>query len=512
MANKGNRDYARLLSLLSADEQQRLFIFLSSPYCTGKPADNECLRFVKAGLEKSGEEDGAAESIFAKVYPEKAFSDNIFNELARKTKHQIEQFLIAETKGLAEQEQDSLMLLRFFRKRDMLNDFDSTIKKLESSKENKVALSDEAYLINYLIEFEKSQFQSLHNQKKDDLNLQKTIAALDEFYYSQRMLVTCALLIQNHLAPFPSQIDVLLPFDFASANAAFFKKGFGKLLRQAYTLLKGKIEETAYLFDEFYTTLIKESPSLHKEHFDTFERYALHYCARQLNIGNEQFAKQLFQLQKHRVEAGRVYIENSNTILKDEFQSIVAVALRLGEVEWAGQFITAHQKRIGGTRYPSDCYRYNLANYYFHQKDYRAAKRYLLQNTYEDKQYKLSSRILTIKVLYEINDIELDAALDAAKSYLSEKKNKNVAESKPEAKTQKPGKQKIKGQTTDIPKDKWEMCNNFVKAMFRLSRVTPLTEVALVEKILIDVEHTDLIADRAWLIEKLEEILKKIGK
>lgn len=59
---------------------------------------------------------------------------------------------------------------------------------------------------------------------------------------------------------------------------------------------------------------------------------------------------------------------------------------------------------------------YIHALYYFQKKDYKNAGHYL-SKTFEELQFKTASKILELKLLYEIRDPDLHKKLNAAKVY-----------------------------------------------------------------------------------------------
>ena len=63
-----------------------------------------------------------------------------------------------------------------------------------------------------------------------------------------------------------------------------------------------------------------------------------------------------------------------------------------------------------------------------------------------------------------------------------------------------------------MPSLKRSQCVNFVNMMKQILNPTTEVEPDRVRYLITKVKRTDFIADRAWLIEKLEDILKKIEK
>jgi tetratricopeptide (TPR) repeat protein len=181
------------------------------------------------------------------------------------------------------------------------------------------------------------------------------------------------------------------------------------------------------------------------------------------------------------IESGRIY--HNGFIPAGMFQSVVTIRLLRGDHEEARQFIESHRHRIIGSQHPEEFYQYNLANYYFHVGQYNEALGILLRVSYEEMQYKFSSKILEIKILYETNSKLLDSKIDAAKIYFYREQH--------------------------IPQDKKEMYSRFVDYMRRL--IHPQTEVNLerAQKLLDEIRESPPIAEWPWLLVKTEQLVQK---
>jgi hypothetical protein len=185
-----------------------------------------------------------------------------------------------------------------------------------------------------------------------------------------------------------------------------------------------------------------------------------------------------------------VYLDGK--IKASEVQNAVAVGLRLGQSDWVRQLLEAHRHKMLGSMPSEHYYQYNLANYLYHLQDYDAALKTLLTTSYEEMQYKISAKILEIKILYELSQLK-KADLHGS----------NVVESKVEAAIL------FFFREEKISPTKRLMCQRFVRIVKRTILASGKSATKRLEKIHYDIRAAEAIAERQWLLKILDERTKK---
>jgi len=478
-----------LLAALDMQERKSLLEFLQSPYCTSLPPRNDCYTMVQAVFElKDNQLDASDEHLFAAVFPEELYEKgrHRFNHLMSDLYQLIRKFIQVEilAREWSDREQE-LSLLRFYKEKGLENKFWATRENLKEAQQQRQLWTGKDYYWNFLVEQEESEFLSARNDRKDDLNLLDTLHALDEFYLLERSYLTCNLLNQNQLAPLALQsLHDLLVFNPDSEQLRwFFGSPIGSLLRNAMIFLSEDPSKSQRTFEEYHAVLLQEEHNLHPEYLKNFEMCVYNYYIRQCNLGHHKYLQPLLDLSRHRLKAGRIYQDGH--IQAGEFQSIVNIGLRLREFEWVHQFIKDHQRKIAGSDNPEDTYNFSLANYYFHTRQYGQAMRILVQANYKEMQHKLSSKTLEIKILYEERQYDLlDSKLNAVKKFLSVEKDK-------------------------IPANRQSNYCSFANIIIRILRPDTAIEQKRAEGLYTDIKNNKTIAERIWLLEKMEEILAR---
>ena len=405
----------------------------------------------------------------------------------------VRQFIALEVARTEMGEMEQLVnLQKFYNERNQEKYFRQARNQLNRLKENKRSWPPKDLFQVFLSEAEEFAFQNVQNRKKDDLNLRPTLHALNEYYLAEHLRYTCMLLNQNQLASLSlPPLKDLLPYDPGNTQLGpFFRKPFCLLYMKALELFSDEIGDAEEKLKDFFQTLRSCEDQIPLEFVNSLEIFACNFGIRQADKGLASLRKLIFQVQKRRVETGRVYLEKK--IKASEFHSIVVTGLRLGENAWVKQFIENHRDRITGVMPSQDYYQFNLTFYYFQTKEYEPELQTLLTSNYEDMLYKIHGKILEIKILYEMSlqpeaDHRvaefLENKVEAAIIFFFREKN--------------------------VPPEKKKMGKRFADTMKRILHAGSKNDARRLQKIDADITAFDLIADRRWLHQIVADLLKK---
>ncbi len=494
-----NSDLVELLSSLREDERKRLKVFLETVEL-GALARAEAIRmvdYILANLGADGNERSLSKSeAYVHIFPEKGLVRNKLEKSMSDTVQLVRRFVAQESAGQKMTElQQAFYLQKFYNERDLEKKFQQSRKQFGKLKSTHREWSPQDYYFQFLSESEEYVFQSDRNQKKDDLNLWNSIQALDEYYLVERLWHTCILLNQNQLAPLAlPPLDEWLLIDLKSARFRwFFEKPIGQLFAQAIDLLSDESGKSGQKLTDFVKLIGDTEPFIWKTYISTFEIFACNYGIRRLNKGQTEYANPVFQLQKRRVESGRIYMDGM--IKSSEFQSIVTLGLRFSEYDWVKNLLENHREKILGMMSSEEYYQYNLAQYLYYLKNYEPALKTLLTSSYEDMQYKISAKILEIKILWEMSHLNksdervaefLENKVEAAIIYFFREKN--------------------------LPATKKKMSKRFADTMKRIIHAEGKRDAERLKIILTDIHKAEYIAERQWLTKLVEDLIVKYKK
>ena len=427
------------------------------------------------------------EAIFSKIFGQKEpFSQSKFDRLKTSVVALVRRFFAEETR-LKQQHPAELLRweMRYFREKEQFHLYELTEKesrKVLQQRRSRISVAD--LLEQYLLEDEVAWLYPGENQKKEEEYLVDTITALDSFWLAARARWSCMLLNQKQR----SSVDV-------EVYDQFFIKIIGRLsdyppvnqavvaLYQQASRLFDPTRDPAIVLDEFLATIKEKCENVSPQIQDELEALAANFCVRQVNKGHFEFTQKQFGILRDRLESKRIY--KNGKILASDYLSIATSAMRLPRdvvsTEWVKQFLDSHRKRLYNHEAAEEMVRYNYANYYFHTGDFKNALKNL-KETYREINFKIVSKILEIKTLYEMDDERTDDRIEATNAFFRRERK--------------------------IPAPKRKLLNSFISCLRKLRSTDTMHDTRKLEKLIRDLE-LNVVAERAWLLEKTNELLTR---
>ncbi len=485
---------SKLLELIRGLEKTELVQlrrFMDSPYFgKTKPSKEVYFLFqhVCRFFPTLDDVELSKQNTFAALFPGQTFNTGKLNRVMSDLLKIVREFVIYEFSDLKEDPTQRLLLMaRFFRQRHMEKPFRRTIKKLKGIQANEIKTKDH-YLKQFLIEQEISNFDSFYNHRREDLNLPATLKSLDIFYLTNKMEYTCWLLAQNKYNIPLNVNDSLLLFDRIIAS---FKEEcvLEEIpLLQVYYLGIRMIqaeEEEETTFVNLKEILKQYADVIPLDRLKELQTLCRNYCIQQYNNGKEHYLEEAFTLYRDHLEQGYLFYEGG--LLPSTIRNIVAIGLRLKKFDWVCHFLENSKDRIVATSQAKEIYHFNLANYFFALEKYDEALD-CLSDRYEDAYYLIASKRMELKIYYELQSDILESRIDAFKIYIY----------------------RISQQV--LPKVQKEGNNNFIDLLKQIRSPKTLDSLKRIEKLKNKVLHKKSIAEKEWLLEKLEEHISKVQR
>lgn len=476
-------DLVEILSAFTPLQQKRLRDFFNSPYGNPyypSPAALRLTEHIFKALEAENLEGLHRDQLYEKVFPGEP---PVFNKLekhastALKTARKFAQLEALEK--LRSEPFDHYLLAAFYQEKAMQAPFENVYAKLKSWKDQKKQWGHWEYCVNWLIEEIHRAHQTEFFQKKDCSFLLHSLQALEDLYLSERFYYTATILDSNRITPsipIEQQNKLLDALQYPTGASSRFTPA-SQLFQQANYLITTQ-EANIKTVSDFISLLYAEASTINPVHFNQLEVYAINYCVKN-NAKDPRFLPLLYRLLKQRVESKRTFYQGR--IAASEFLNIVKTGLVCRDFEWVRAFIEENRDKITGSDNPEELYRYNLANYLFYTKEYDQALKILLIADYDELAYKISSKILEIKILYETESDVLPAKIDAAKIFFYREKSLNEQR-------------------------KAQYCG-FADFMRRLIRPQTAVSPQRLLKLKEELETPPTIAEKYWVAEKLEALL-----
>lgn len=479
-----NSQLIDLLQHFSADELQELQMFVASPYFNRGNFVEESLalvNFIAAAAPGFAESDLKRSDAYRAVFPGSPMVegklDKVMSEL-----HKLAKEFIAVSRYMRPENEFRRLLdqVAFYRIHSLDQRYHNLIQKLEARQKEITRLDQDYFDRALLLDYEIHTYENLHNQKRGDVHIQKTLQSLDLQYFLSKTELLNRYLLQQKVARLEIPEEMMftireshLPERHADTHPVLL------ISYQIFRLLEAEKTDISE-FDKLHQLLRQHEHEIDPELLKFYFTYIRNFCVLLLNNGRVELLSVLFTFQMEHLERGYLYYNNK--ISPSAFLSASNTALRLKEYVWAENFIHSHKGRIVGDNENHDYYNLIYSNYLFHTGAYQRAIDVLPQ-TLQSLDYHIFSRRLEMKIYYELQSELLPYKIDAFKMYLSRASQKVIS---------------------PLTRDQ---NTNFVNLLFQIS-TTAMGDKARSQKLIQRIQEKQSIADREWLLEKAAQLAK----
>lgn len=471
-----NTKLIQVLKTFSRKELSEFKLFYRSPYFN---KNDRLTRFIdQVMLASPGFSDKkvAKKRIYQSAFPGEKFEDLRMRHMVSDGLKLVERFLVHNR--LEENEDEHwLTLVEAYQERNLEKHFQGVYKKIENILDKRDLRNLDYYFNRYRVEAEMYKLMNESGTRASDVKLQQAADNLDVFYLINKLKFCCVILAFQGLVPIQHKLLLMEEilehlkknnYDHIPAIAIYYQI--------LMTMLKSEEESHFYKLKKL---LKAHSGMFSLNEARDFYHFALNYCIKKLNQGNDKYLKECFELYKETLDKKIIF--EQGLLSPWNYKNIIAIGLKLGEFDWVEKFIYGYKERIKA-EYRKNAYTYNLAKLFFYRGDYQNVIKLLQQVDYEDIFYALDSKATLIKTYYEVDEVDsLFSLLESFKVYLN--RNKMI---------------------TDLYKTNYL---KFIKYVRKLVHVNPVDKEE-VEKLKQEVEANKDFADASWLEEKVNEMRK----
>ncbi len=477
-----DRKIIKALSKLTVYELNSFRKFLISPYFNQNEA---CIVFFdlinEALRQEQNFEEISNEAIWQKVYGEALYIDVKLRKLSSDLFALFEDFIAQ--KALEGDEAQTLYLkLKAYKNRNLKELYSSAVSMVEYSNKKQKDKNAEFYLNQFNVEKTlldlKEQDDMIERKSNLDsnLNLEEISINLDVFYIAEKLKYYVTLLDLNknyNLNKKILGIELILKL----AKSPVFKDYPPIAIYYTISLsltedqneehffrLKELINEYLYLFPE------QEAKSI-------FE-HCITYAVTKVNKGSSLFEKEAFELYNKGLDERLLLYDNK--ISATNFRNIVGFACKIGEYDWVENFIETYSIHLEEKTRESNV-SFCLARLEGYRKNFRKVIGHLANTEYTEVFQALLSRTLLLWSYYELKEIDsLAFLLNSFKLYLDREKTLVTQRKTP--------------------------YYNLIKYVRILIKYNSRDKEKL-RKLQMEIETTEWIVSKAWLLEKVEELL-----
>ncbi len=462
----------KLLHDLPEDTRKQFALFVASPYFNPIPRLVLLLEILAQHLLRYKVRNLSEQDTFALLLPDQRYDQNRLRKDCSALVKLLMQFLAQQQFQNAQHLQGNFMLKGLYQ--HALDAFlPSYWEQVDADFIHDATPAAELHEAMVEMGLIRYRYDLRQPSRDSDVDIDGLITQ-QELAHLIRKMELCYMQLNNRLvtgkgmqrddAPFLAEVAAHLPLLPPKTQMYFHlhRCTMTPALEEAYLAFKALLTASALdhdAQDEMYTA-------------------ALNYCARQLNAGQQKYLRETFDLYQELL--GKQQAGAAPSLLSSHFKNIVVVASRLGEFEWARQFVAQYVPHLQG-EFNRNAYHFSLGYIAFMQGQFPQAESYLYRvlQDYEDIFFGVDARVTLLRIHYETeNVIGLDSLADAFRMYIQRSSHLN-------------GQRKANLQA-------------FIRYLKRLAQIPAFDQAAL-KKLHAEILEGREMVNKQWLLTKLEQ-------
>lgn len=424
-----------ILSKLDRKEMTRFEAFARSPYFNKHKDVIALVGYLSQIYPHFSEKKCDREVIFQHLYPALPHRQQQLAIIFTYALRLLEQFLVLEQWRQAGEIEDKTLYSKALRSRDLLFLIKNNTEGKAGGGRNgagkssgpagipQAAHDSQAYLQLARQAAEADQVAMQLGQTGSRL-LDEKNSWLDAFYLTEKLKDACEWQQRKVLLKIEQQEDPILRplLEFLDAHVENF--GSFPPVIVYFRLCKLLIANEIKSYHATLAGIRQLEHFLPKETRQNVFNYLQNFCIQQINSGNQEFLRELFELYRYQLEKELLLV---NGYLPEwHFKNIVTTGLRLDEHAWVRQFLENYRDSLH-PEVRENAYSYNLAAFFYHLKNYEEVLRLLLSVEYTDLRYHLDAKSLLLRTYYDLEEEEALLSLtEAFRQFL--KRNKSLSE------------------------------------------------------------------------------------
>jgi len=450
--------------------------FVQSPYFNKREDVVQLFTYLEGAIKKLALSDLDRREVFKAIYPKEQFSEKRLRHTTSVLLKLVKRYLIQ-----LELENDTISSQQYYyqalREKDLAIFFEKEWAAANTLLDKSPHRDGAFYFQKYKLELE-GLLYTMSQRRTGEMNFQNVSDQLTISYVSG-ILRLCTQ-VQSHQTLSEQVYDLKLlkqVLDFI-AEGGYEEVPVVSLYYQGYKSIEC-LELEDLPNSELHFQKLKSLIAQYWQLFPSLEMsgfylLAINYCIRRMNAGERHFVREAFELFRSALANG-VLLQNG-IFSSFSYKNITRLGMALSENDWVEQFLEDYKKHLH-PRERENTWRYNLAYFYFQQQKYKSAMPLLLQVELKDVLNNLDARRMLLKSYFELDEFNaLESLLDSFAGYLRRQK--------------------------DIGYHRKNNLNliRFVRKIMQERKGDKKAH----QKLKAEMEKTKWLAEREWLMEKVE--------
>jgi hypothetical protein len=462
------------LSVLPAEQLERLKAFLQSPYHNTRQDIVQLYQILLDAGVQNTDALPPKEVLFEQLYPGKVYANLDFNNTIAQLLSAVRSFLAIEH-FQSKPGAINAHLLQSLRDFHLDTHFERTWQKAHELHQLSPLRNALWYTTEYQLQNEWFKYKTM-KERSWPANIEATTTALTKAFSLEITKWNSTTIAYTHNTGQVINLPLALPsMEFLQTNQAV--SGAFQLFQQGSKILEktasaSDFQQMRHLMQQYIDQIsVEESREVYLA--------CVNFCIRQINMGNKDYMNEAFTLYREGLER-RALLDRENELPTNTYYNVHVLAHRVGEPEWAKHFLDTYQVFLPRAE-RENFYKYNLAIYSFMLEDYQKVLDILIEVHFNEIILNLAVRTMILRAYFELREWNSLESLIASFS-LFVRRHK------------------------ELPAYRNHYLN-LIKYTKKLLKLHTMSLTAR-QELLATVQKTAEIADKEWILRKIEASIK----
>lgn len=466
-----NSKLIELLKTFNTQELREFNDFVKSPFFNKNQELVTLYQYLKKVAPKFLDKNIDREVVYKSLFPKKTYEDKHMKYLMSFLLKLAENYV-----GYKKYQEQKLLpdyhILASCIDRKLEKHYQQNFQKATTLIKKDTLIDTNYYYHQYLLADISNQHFLSKKIRKLDYRLQSASDYLDLYFLANKLKYCCEILDRQQTLSGEYVIGMLNEVTQYLEQNDFEAE---TTINIYYHILRVLVEEYPEpYFEKLKDLLFKNLERIKKEEVQNMYFLILNFCIRRVRKKGKVHAEELLNLYLKGIET-QILFEN-NHLSPWTYKNVVKLGLGLNKFDETEEFIYKYNNSLVAS-FRKDALQYNLADLFYYRNELGKALEHLRNVEFSDIYYALDSKVMLLKIYYELDEQEpLISLLASFKIYL--KRNKLIT------------------------KEMQHTYGNFAKFLTKLSRGNnkDLTELEVLLK------NTQVLNSRKWLVAQIEKL------
>ncbi len=357
------------------------------------------------------------EKIYRSLYPGKKYNDLKMRFMSCELLRYCEDYIVYKNTS-QNNFQYRLSLLGFYRKRNLPKFFEQTFDCIKKELADLELRDNDYFFVNMEADREYNLFLKSKQNRTIEPKIQQLSDDLDLFYLLNKIMLYCEALNFKNIVK--TEYNIRFIDDLLKEIKDDDLEKFPVLHVHYLALMTLREDDDTQHFLRLKKQIDINRKLISNDELRDLYTLARNYCIRKINLGNQLFSRELFDLYQRELEL----LKQSETgeLSPMIYKNITSLAFKIEEHDWAYNFIQQYTNHLP-EEHRNSYYSFNMARYFFIKKDCQSVIGLLSHVEYTDFFIQLSAKALLLKTYLEMDEFNaFDSLAHSFRGLITNKK------------------------------------------------------------------------------------------